>query len=111
MKSIADTDSLELVEPSQHAKEIRIPATYANRLRTRIKAAKVLTRLQDCVMGKIEMDAQQVAAARILLNKVLPDAAPLERAEKANQIKDVSAVDASYLLDVIEGELVNESND
>ena len=107
MKSIADTDSLELIEPSQHAKEIRIPATYANRLRTRIKAAKILTKLQACVMGEVEMTSQQVQAARILLNKVLPDAAPLERAEKANLIKDVSGIDASYLLDVIEGELVN----
>lgn len=41
--------------------------------RERIKAGMILDRLEKCVEGEVEMTAQQVQAARILLGKVLPD--------------------------------------
>jgi hypothetical protein len=55
---------------------------YPQKARERIKAGKILTKLQDSIIGVEgpegdliypELDAQQVAAARILLGKVLPD--------------------------------------
>lgn len=41
--------------------------------RAKIKAAQIINRLQGCVMGEVSLDAQQVSAAKTLLNKVLPD--------------------------------------
>ena len=41
--------------------------------RARIQAALIINRLHSCVMGEIQLDAQQVTCAKTLLNKVLPD--------------------------------------
>lgn len=41
--------------------------------RSRIQAAKLMDRLHACVMGEIELSATQVAAAKTLLGKILPD--------------------------------------
>lgn len=41
--------------------------------RAKIQAAMIINRLQDCVAGKITLDAQQVSAAKTLLAKTLPD--------------------------------------
>lgn len=41
--------------------------------RAKIQAAQIINRLQNCVMGEVSLDAQQVSAAKTLLNKVLPD--------------------------------------
>lgn len=35
--------------------------------------AQIINRLQDCLNGKIVLDAQQVSCGKALLNKVLPD--------------------------------------
>lgn len=41
--------------------------------RARIKASQLINRLQGHVDGKVKMDATQIQAARILLDKVLPN--------------------------------------
>ena len=41
--------------------------------REKIQAANLIHRLQECVFGKVELSSQQVAAAKTLLAKVLPD--------------------------------------
>lgn len=41
--------------------------------RAKIQAAQIINRLQSCVNGEVSLDAQQVSAAKTLLNKVLPD--------------------------------------
>lgn len=41
--------------------------------RAKIQAAQIINRLQGCVNGTVTLDAQQVSAAKTLLNKVLPD--------------------------------------
>lgn len=41
--------------------------------REKIQAAQIINRLHGCVMGTVELTAQQVAAAKVLLAKVLPD--------------------------------------
>lgn len=41
--------------------------------RSRIQAALIINRFQDCLDGKVELDAQQVSCGKSLLNKVLPD--------------------------------------
>ena len=42
-----------------------------------------------CVEGKITMNAQQIAAARILLNKVLPDLKAIELTEEIAAEREV----------------------
>lgn len=41
--------------------------------RMKIKAAMIINRFQDCVEGKVTLDAQQVSCGKALLNKILPD--------------------------------------
>ena len=41
--------------------------------RAKIQAALLINRLQDHVMGEVELDSAQVSSAKTLLNKVLPD--------------------------------------
>lgn len=41
--------------------------------RSKIQAAQIINRFQDCLEGKITLDAQQVSCGKALLNKILPD--------------------------------------
>lgn len=46
---------------------------YPQRARDRIRASKILTRLQKHALGEAEMKGTEIRAAEILLKKVLPD--------------------------------------
>lgn len=46
--------------------------------RERIKVGVILQRLNDCAAGELEMGPDQIAAAKILLGKVLPDVKAME---------------------------------
>jgi len=41
--------------------------------RAKIQAAQIINRFHKCLMGEVELDAQQVSCGKTLLNKVLPD--------------------------------------
>lgn len=41
--------------------------------RAKIQAAQIINRFTKCLMGEVELDAQQVSCGKSLLNKVLPD--------------------------------------
>lgn len=41
--------------------------------RAKIQAAQIINRFQKCIMGEIQLDAQQVSCGKTLLNKILPD--------------------------------------
>ncbi len=55
----------------------RSPA-YAEAVRARIRAGGIVKRLEDHVLGKVEMTATQVSAALGLLRKAVPDLASVE---------------------------------
>ena len=59
------------------AARIRRPR-HTEETKAKIQAALIIGRLQDCVAGKITLDAQQVSSAKILLNKVLPDVSSVD---------------------------------
>ena len=59
----------------------RSPA-YAEAVRSRIRAGGIVKRLEDHVLGKIEMSATQVSAALGLLRKAVPDLASVEHTGK-----------------------------
>lgn len=46
---------------------------YPEKARERIKASKIIGRLIQHIDGEIDLSATQVQAARVLLNKTLPD--------------------------------------
>lgn len=48
--------------------------------RAKIQAAMIINRLSDHVRGKIDLTPTQVAAARVLLAKILPDLSTVEHA-------------------------------
>ena len=71
---------------------------YPQKARDRMCATKIIDKLMACVEGKIAMDAQQIAAARILLNKVLPD---LKAIEFTGEIAAEREVDPQTLEEVV----------
>ena len=46
--------------------------------RDKIRATKLVTRLQEHVLGDVEMSTSQVRAAEMLLKKILPDLSSVE---------------------------------
>ncbi len=51
---------------------------YAEAVRARIRAGGIVKRLEDHVLGKVEMSATQVSAALGLLRKCVPDLSTVE---------------------------------
>ena len=58
-------------------RQSRSPA-YAESVRARIKAGGITKRLEDHIVGKVQMSTSQVTAALGLLRKVVPDRASTE---------------------------------
>lgn len=56
--------------------------TYAQAVRARIRAGGIVKRLEDHVLGKVEMSASQVSAALGLLRKCVPDLSTMEHTGK-----------------------------
>jgi len=52
--------------------------TYPQKARERIAGTKIIDRLVKHIHGEVDMSPSQVQAARILLNKVLPDMKSVE---------------------------------
>ncbi len=46
---------------------------HLQKTRDKIRTTQLLNRLQDHVVGKVEMTSSQIRAAEILLNKTLPN--------------------------------------
>lgn len=46
--------------------------------REKIRLSLLITRLDQCAAGEIEMDKNQIKAAQLLLNKLVPDLARTE---------------------------------
>lgn len=56
----------------------RLKLNHDQRTREKIQASQLVNRLSDHALGKCEMTATQVQAARILLGKRLPDLQAVE---------------------------------
>ncbi len=56
----------------------RITATHHPDVRSRIQSSMILNRLNSHVNGEVELTQTQVAAAKILLGKCLPDLSSVE---------------------------------
>lgn len=54
-------------------KGVRLDPKHDERTRAKIQTSQIINRLTKLVNGEIEMTAQQVTAAQVLLRKSLPD--------------------------------------
>ena len=79
------------------------PAAYHQRLRERIKTGQIVGRVQRCALGEEEMTNVEFQAAKLLINKTIPDL-PVEAVDPLAGAKDVSGMSPHALLQIIEGE-------
>jgi len=56
----------------------RIRKTHQDDVRAKIQGSQLVNRLQDHVLGKVDLTATQVTAAMGLLKKVVPDLSAVE---------------------------------
>ena len=56
----------------------RLNPQHDERTRAKIQTSQIINRLNDFVFDKVEMSSDQIAAARILLAKTLPDMKQIE---------------------------------
>lgn len=71
---------------------------YAEAVRARIRAGGITKRLEDHVLGKVEMSASQVSAALGLLRKVVPDISAVEHTGRDGgpiETTDVTDIEAA----------------
>jgi len=54
------------------------PVSFRRRTQDRINVTRIVNRLQSHIDGELELTSTQIQAARILLNKVVPDVKALE---------------------------------
>ena len=78
------------------------PAAFHERVRERIKVAKILTRVQACALGQVEMTSTEFQAAKLLINKTIPDL-PAQSGQDGS-VQDISHATPYHLLAIIEGE-------
>ena len=75
--------------------------TFSNRTRERIKCGKIVKRVQRCALGEIEMTSTELQAAKLLINKLIPDAVASQ--DNSREMRDISAQSPHALLSIIEG--------
>lgn len=51
----------------------RLNPRHQDMVRAKIQASAIVHRLTECIKGKIDLSAQQVSAAKILLDKSIPN--------------------------------------
>ena len=80
------------------------PAAYHERVRNRIRVTKIIDKVQKCALGTIEMTPVQFQAAKLLINKTIPDLPQVIHADPLAGAKDISHANPYHLLAIIEGE-------
>ena len=78
------------------------PAAFHERVRDRIKVSKVVKRVEQCALGKEEMTNVEFQAAKLLINKTIPDL-PVTPYDPLAGAKDVSGMSPQALLAHVEG--------
>ena len=80
------------------------PAVYWERVRERINVSTVVNRVQRCALGEEEMTNVEFQAAKLLINKTIPDLPSPSSTDPLNGAKDISHASPHDLLTIIEGE-------
>ncbi len=78
-------------------KGVRLNPKHDERTRAKIQTSQIINRLEKLVKGEIEMSAQQIRAAEILLRKSLPDLQSLSvEGHHSIEAKNISEILASF---------------
>ena len=85
------------------------PAAFHERVRNRIKVSMIVDRVQKCALGQVEMGSTEFQAAKLLINKTIPDLPQVIHADPLAGARDISHADPYQLLRIIEGESERKS--
>ena len=88
------------VQKLQKRHREQFPYRAAEKWRSHVKAAKIREQLHKCVFGEIELTTQQLAAAKILLDKCIPNLASVEHTGSIEQ-RHVSEYSDAELIAII----------
>ena len=80
------------------------PAAFHERVRNRIKVSMIVDRVQKCALGTVEMTSTEFQAAKLLINKTIPDLPQTVNQDPLAGVKDISHSSPYHLLAIIEGE-------
>lgn len=84
------------------------PRAFGARIRQRIDSTMILDKLQRVAHGEDEMTAVQFQAAKLLLQKTVPDLKAVE--VKQPDAGNAKSISNQGLLNVIEGEIVSKED-
>jgi hypothetical protein len=93
----------------------RLNPRHQGMVREKIKTSQLVNRLTDHALGLLKkpMDATQITAAKVILDKSLPNLSSVEMAMEVNAAKpreqllrELKQLEKSMGINVIEGELV-----
>lgn len=79
------------------------PLAYRERIRERIRTGQIVSRVQRCALGEEEMTNVEFQAAKLLINKTIPDL-PVTPHDPLAGAKDISALSPHALLAQLEAE-------
>ena len=71
--------------------------TPKQRMIERIQATKIMKRVSDCAMGKDEMTATELQAAKICMAKVLPDLKAVDMNIEGDLLVKVNKIERSIV--------------
>ena len=77
------------------ARKNRGTETLPDDWKNKIKATAILNRLNECVEGRVELTAQQIKAADIILKKIVSDLARTELTGKDGEAIKVESSDVT----------------
>lgn len=60
---------------------------HAEEIRSRLRISAIVTRLEKAALGQLDMTKEQVAAAKILLAKALPDLVAIKHSGNVNVVR------------------------
>jgi hypothetical protein len=67
---------------------------HAEEVRARLKINAIISRLERCALGRLQMTKEQLTAARILLAKALPDLVAIKHSGNVNVVRPDDLTDA-----------------
>ena len=91
------------VQKLQKRHREQFPYRAAEKWRSHVKAAKIREQLHKCIFGEIELTTQQLAAAKILLDKCIPNLASVEHTGSIEQ-RHVTEYSDAELIAIIAAE-------
>ena len=79
------------------------PLAYRERIRERIRTGQIVSRVQRCALGEEEMTNVEFQAAKLLINKTIPDL-PVTPHDPLAGAKDISGLSPHALLAQLEAD-------